>query len=580
MQEKLKACGLQAINNIVDITNFVMLETGQPLHAFDLDKISNVNSKFKIQNSKLQVKSQKLKTIIVRRAKSGEQIKTLDDKMYTLDESVLVIADEMKPIAIAGIKGGFETGIDKNTKNVVIEAANFNPVLIRRASQKLKLRTDASWRFENSISPQIIDSAQARVAFLIQQIAKGSPIAGMVDVYPKKPLAKILKLNFDSVESLLGIKIPDKEVIRILESLGFKIKKSDTKSLTVEIPFIRLDIEMEEDLIEEVGRIFGYENIPSALPKASLTPPVVNEGILWLKKCRLALKEAGFCEAYNSSFIGEKDKKVFGYEDNQLLLLENPMSVLNKYLRPSLIPNLLKNIKDNFRFFDEIKLFEFGHIFNHLDGQRASEKKMLSGVLTRRNGKEELFFELKGAVEALTQSLGIDDLWFDNVGATSEDAPLSIFHPGKTAEIKSRNEEVGFLGEIHPRISEEMGISGTIFVFDLDFQKLVKFATLEREYLPIPSYPAVLRDLAVAVPEGTKMFEIETIISAVGGDLVEDVDLFDTYSGEELGEGRENLAFHVVYQAKDRNLSSEEVNKVHQRIVEELEKNPGWEVRR
>jgi len=565
MQERLVACGLQPINNIVDITNYVMLEIGQPLHAFDLDKLT-------------------AKQIVVRRAKKGESIKTLDKEntVYKLDETILVIADKEKPIAIAGIKGGVDTAINKNTKNIIIEAANFNSVLIRRASQKLKLRTDASWRFENNISPQIIDLAQDRVAGLVQQIANGKIAGGLVEVYSKKPALKIIKLGLEAVKKLLGVEIPAKKVKSILESLGFKIKKADTQSLIVEIPFVRLDVETPEDLIEEVGRIFGYENISSLPPKARLISPIINEEILWLKKSKVILKETGFCEAYNSSFIAETDKQIFSYNDGQLLVLENSISVLNKYLRPSLIPNLLKNVKDNFRFFDEVKLFEFGHTFKPIGDKKVLEGKMISGALGRKTGKEELFFELKGAVESLFEGLGINSIWFDSANVVVDSSLINLFHPAKTAEIKAGDKILGFLGEIHPAILEAMGIDGAVFVFDLDFEKLATLATNEKEYLPISVFPAVLRDLAVIVPLGTKVFEIEQIITMVGGDLIDDIDLFDIYAGEEMGEGKENLAFHIVYQAQDRNLSSEEINKIHQNIISELEKNPNcnWEVRK
>jgi len=592
IQEKLKTCGLKPINNIVDITNYVMLETGQPIHAFDLDKVSGIqNQKSKVKNQKYKLK---IKKIIVRRAKKGEEIKTLDNKIYKLNEDILVIADEKEPIAIAGIKGGVSTGIDSKTKNIIVEAANFNPRIIRRASQKLKLRTDASWRFENGIDPNLIDFAQKRVCSLIQEISGGKIARGMVDFYPQKARPKKIRLNLDYLEKLLGVKISRKKVKKIFKKLGFKIKELSTSALEVEVPTFRLDISIQEDLIEEVGRIFGFQNIPSVLPKTALIPPEKNEEIFWQREVQNILKEQGFTEVYNYSFIGEREKEIFGWQDAEVLELANPISSFNKYLRASLIPNLLKNVKENLKFFDEIKIFELGKIFRKFQIQnfKFQEKKMLTGVLVKKNLNNEGFYELKGIVDSLLNKLGISSVWYDDYlpaspcearqagQPTPEESKINLWHPKKCAEIKSDGEELGFLGEIHPKLTENLEIKERVFVFDLDFEKLQKLAWEEHEYRPISSYPAAVRDLAVLVPQGTKVVEVLNKINKTGGKLVRDVDLFDIYQGEAIPEGKENFAFHIIYQAEDRTLSSEEIDRIHQRIIKAVEENPEWEVRK
>ncbi|RLC38448.1 MAG: phenylalanine--tRNA ligase subunit beta [Candidatus Nealsonbacteria bacterium] len=576
IKERLRACGLQPINNIVDITNYVMLETGQPIHAFDFDKIKSENSKFQ------------KKKIIVRRAKKGEKITALDDKTYTLDEDILVIADTREPIAIAGIKGGESTGIDSKTKNIVIEAANFNPRVIRRASRKLKLRTDASWRFENGVDPNLIDFAQERVCSLIQEIAGGKVAQGMVDFYPKKARPKKIKLDLKYVERLLGVRIPKEKIIKILKNLGFKVAHQlinlSTHQLLIEVPTWRLDISIQEDLIEEIGRIAGFQNIPSVFPKAALIPPERNEEIFWQRNCQDILKEQGFTEVYNYSFIGEKEKEIFGWRDKEIIELANPISSFNKYLRPSLIPNLLKNVKENLKFFDEIKIFEIGKIFRKCQMSNVKcqilEKKMLGGVIAKKRMGDEGFYELKGIVDLLLNKLGISNVWYDDYQQTPEESHLEIWHPRKSAEIKTDGQELGFLGEIHPKILEELEIAEKVFVFDLNFEKLKKLASEEHEYQPISIHPAAVRDLAVLVPLRTKTVEVLNVINAAGGKLVRDVDLFDVYSGEGIPEGKENLAFHIIYQAEDRTLSSKEIDEVHQRIIKALEENPEWEVRK
>jgi len=565
IQQRLKICGLQPINNIVDMANYVMLETGQPLHTFDLDKIKG--------------------KIVVRKAKKGEKIEALDGKTYNLDKDILVIADKENPIAIAGIKGGSTTGIDSETKNILIEAANFDQKLIRKGSQKLKLKTDASWRFENGIDPNLALFGQRRLLFLIQKIVGGYPGKGLVDFYPKKVLPKKIKFDLGYLERLLGIKIPKRRILKILKDLGFKVdKKEIKKKLLVQVPTERLDVLIQEDLIEEVGRIFGYHNIPSVFPQTLLIPPERNNEVSWRRMCKDILKERGFTEVYNYSFIGDKEKETFKLQKKALLEIQNPMSVFDKYLRPSLVPSLLKNAKENLKNFDRIKIFESGRIFLKCYGEKTQkpfkEKEMISGLLAEKKGGDELFYELKGSIESLINKMGIGNIWYDSYKATPENSQISLWHPQKSAEIKIDNQEVGFIGEIHPGITEGAGIKEKVFVFDIDFEKLTELASEEHEYRPISFYPAAVRDLAILIPQEIKVAEVLNKINTIGGKLVRDVDLFDIYEGDELPRGKKNLAFHIIYQAEDHTLSAKEISGIHNKIVKILEEDPEWEVRK
>ena len=551
IKERLKVCGLQPINNIVDIANYVMLETGQPLHAFDGEKLED-------------------KKIIVRFAKKNEQIITLDNQKFDLDPDILVIADAKNPIAIAGIKGGKESGINKETKIVVLESANFDPRIIRQGSKKLNLKTDASLRFEHGIDPNLTEIAINRAAYLIQEVAGGKITRGLIDFYPRKVLAKRIRLDLDYLESLLGVKIPPKEVRKILERLGFKIENWKLKILNVVVPTFRLDISLPEDLIEEIGRIYGYQKIPAIFPTASLIPPQRNFEIFWEDLVKNVLKEAGFIEVYNYSFFGEKEVKTFQYEKKNLVEIENPVSLEQKYLRASLIPNLLKNLQKNQKHFEEIRIFELGKIF-----QPQTEKRMLSGLMAG-----EVFYQLKGVVDLLLNKLGISNNWYDEYRPSPEDSKLAIWHPQKCAEVKVDHQEIGFLGEISPSILDDFKIKRKVVVFDLDFEKLQKLASEETLYQPVSRYPAAIRDLAVLVPRGVKVAEVLNIINTAGGPLVRDVDLFDMYEGEELPFGKKNLAFHIIYQAEDRTLSSEEIEEIHQKIIKALEEDPEWQVRK
>jgi phenylalanyl-tRNA synthetase beta chain len=554
MRERLKVCGLRPINNIVDVANYVMLETGQPIHAFDGEKLEE-------------------KRIIVRFAKKGERIVTLDEEKYDLDENILVIADAKKPVAIAGIKGGKIPEIAKSTKIVVLESANFNPRIVRRGSQKLGLITDASRRFEHGISPNLTETAINRAAYLIQKIAKGKVTKGLIDFYPKKVLPKRIRLDLDYTERLLGVKIPQREIKRILKRLGLKIENWKLKILNVVIPTFRLDISIPEDLIEEIGRIVGFEKIKAVFPTTTLVPPKRNTDRFWEEMTKNILKESGFTEVYNYSFFGDKEAKLFGYRERELIEVENPISVEQKYLRTSLIPNLLKNVEKNARYIPEIKIFELGKTFKNL--KTTEEKRMLTGLILTGE-----FRQLKGVVDLILNKLGISNIWYDDYRSTPEESKIAIWHPKKCAEIKVDREEIGFLGEISPRILENFKFLGKVVVFDVDFEKLSKLASEETIYQPISRFPAAVRDLAVLVPRGTKVVEVLNKINIAGGSLVKDVDLFDIYEGEELPRGKKNLAFHLIYQVEGRTLKSEEIDEIHQKIIKALEKDPEWQARK
>ena len=581
IRDRLEVCGLRPINNVVDIANYVMLETGQPLHAFDSEKLEG-------------------QKIIIRFAKEREKIVTLDEEKYDLDEDILVIADEKSPVAIAGIKGGKLPEIDNKTKIVVLESANFNPKVIRKGSKTIDLKTDASWRFEHGIDPNLTEIGINRAAFLIQKIAKGNVAKGLIDFYPKKVLPKRIRLDFDYVKSLLGREIPKKEIINILKRLDFKITGVRPLQIEVEVPTFRLDISIPEDLIEEIGRIYGYQRIKATFPTVSLIPPKRNLDIFWENVIKNILKEAGLTEVYNYSFVSPEQFSIFNsqfskvvdelrsssrFANARVIEVENPISEEQKYLRPSLIPNLLKNVQKNQKNFREIRIFELGKIFQ----APRTEKRMLTGLITG-----DAFYQMKGVIDSLLQKIGISNIWYDEFEATPEDsnppatlpskgrAPskISIWHPKICAEIKVDHEEIGFLGEISQKILGDLEIEGKLVVFDIDFEKLQRLSSEETIYQPISRYPAAVRDIAVLVPLEIRVEEVLNKIETAAGILVRDVDLFDIYEGEELPEGKKNLAFHIIYQAKDRTLSSKEIDEIQDKIIKALEEELEWEVRK
>ena len=590
LRERLKVLGLKSINNVVDITNYVMLELGQPLHAFDFDKISSIqNKKLNIYHSPSQPPCQgnefhcknkkdiaKIKNIIVRRAKKGEKITTLDGGNYNLDESVLVIADEKEPLAIAGIKGGKKAEIDKKTKTIILESANFNSLAIRRTSRKLNLLTDSSKRFEVGLDPNLAEIAINRVSYLIQEIAKGRLGGDIIDIYFKKVKPREINLTMSKIRSLLGQDLAVKEVKSILKKLNFQFSIFNFQ-FRITVPTRRLDIEIEEDLIEEIARIVGYNKIPSVLPVAPIVFSSRNDDIFWSNMIRDSLVGMGFSEIHSYSFVSEDDLKNF-FLRSGVLELENPISREVKYLAPSLIPNMAKVVKDNMKRFDEVKVFEIGNIFTHIKNQKFGllENNNLAGIIVYKDSRKASkgFYEIKGVVDFLLNRIGISDVNFHPPKNFS-----NMWQKDSVLNIEIGNNAIGFVGEINKPILDKLYIKERIFVFDIDLEKLTKEAVEEHMYIPISKYPELVRDIAILVPLGILVDEVSRVIERTGGLLVRDVDLFDMYEGERIPDGLKNLAFHVIYQADDRTLTDKEVDKIHKKIDRAIEEM-GWEVRK
>jgi len=580
LQERLRAVGQQSINNIIDATNYVAFETGQPLHAFDANKLAPTNYESKRITNKKQ--------IIIRRAKKGEKITTLDGEECKLDNDILVIADSKDPIAVAGIKGGKKAEIDKNTKTIILESANFNLNNIHASSRKLGISTESSLRFEHGLDPNLASEAMDRLAELIQKNSGGKIAKGMIDVYPhhqkfgvgvysNKIKPRKISLKIDKVDSVLGVKISEKEIIRILNSLGFKVKKAGGQ-LFADVPTRRLDIEIPEDLIEEIGRIYGYEKISSKPPIGNLVSVKPNDLLMLRNKAKNILDGLGMTEVYNYSFIGDDDLEKLELSSKNYIELENPLSLDLKYLRRDLITNLLKNIRENFKYFDEAGLFELGKIY--FKNPKLSETMILSGVLGKKDGGDELFYEAKGVVDGLLNKLGISNQWYDNFEAMPECVSKKFFHPDRAAEVKLDNQEIGFIGEINPAILSKFKIKGRVAALDIDFELLIKLISEELIYSPSSKYPAVVRDIAILVNLGDKVVDVLNAVNSVGGDLIQDIDLFDMYEGGEIPRGKKNLAFHIIYQSDERTLTDKEVDKIHDKIVREASKRRGWEVRK
>jgi len=530
----------------VDLANYVMLETGQPLHIFDFDKIKG-------------------EKIIIRRAKKGEKITGLDDNEYELDKDILVIADKNSVIAIAGIKGGKSTAVDKETKTILLESANFNSILIRKSSRKLNLRTDASMRFEHNLDQELTIKAIDRLAYLI----KGD-VMKKIDKNFEKTKERKLKLNLKKAQSILGIKISEDKAKKILFSLGFKIDSN----LDVAIPSTRKDIQIQEDLIEEIGRIYGYQNLESKLPKLALITAKNNENLLWQAKIKDFFKQHSFYEAYNYSFISKKVGDNFG---GPLVKMRNPYSTALYYLRPNLLLGLFGNIKENRKHYNkDLRIFEIGKSFRKIN-KGIRETNILAIVIAGESGD---FYSLKGIVDQLFEGLGISDIFYDSIKADPEKSKMLYWDLRQAAEIKINGKEIGFLGAISDLALKHLNIKDKVLAIEIDCDKLIEFAEEENQYQPISKYPTAVRDIALLVPLDIKVVDVLNRINIIAGKILKDIDLFDMYEGKGLPDGKKNLAFHLIFQAEDRTLSSKEIDDLQKKIINNLEKNPEWEVRK
>jgi len=569
MQDRLKACGVRAINNVVDVTNYVILEYGQPLHAFDLDKLAG-------------------QELVVRTATKGEKLTTLDGKARTLDVDDLAICDRDRPQALGGVMGGADSEVTEKTTRLVIESANFLASGVRRTAKRHTLHTEGSHRFERGADIDAVVPALERAAQLIAELSGGTVASGRVDLYPGEKAPRQVTLRFARVEKVLGVAVPEVEVRRILEALGFKKLSEGAGQATYEVPRARVDVEREEDLLEEVARVFGYDNIPAKLPRglASLAPePAHSEAE---RRLRQAMSGAGLDEVVNYSFVAPKSLEVLGLKEQPVALL-NPLSVEQSVMRTSLIPGLLENLSRSVRHqVTSVCLYETGRAyFRDSEGGQgtrpaAREVNRAAGLVwgvrgggaswTQKDARAD-FYDAKGAVEAVLGALRVE-------GVTWSPGGPSAYHPRASAEVKLADGTVlGHVGELHPRVVKALGLPEGVFVFELDTEPLYSAARLVPEYHSLPKFPAVLRDLAVVVPVELANDSVRKVILEVGRPLVEDALVFDVYTGKPIPEGKKNLAYALRYRSAERTLTDVEVTEAHQRIISEVNQRLGASLR-
>lgn len=549
LQKRLMYAGMRPINNIVDITNFVMLEFGQPIHAFDIRQIADSK-------------------IVVECAEEGEKFTTLDNTERTLTKEMLLIKDGKRGVAIAGVMGGLNSEIEADTTTILIESANFNGDSVRATSKKLGLRTEASSRFEKGIDPNLCQAAADRVCRLIEILGCGKVATGTVDVYPKEFKAETVDVRVDRINKVLGIELTSEEMAEIFRKLEMKVEGSGPV-LKVTPPTVRQDMLAEVDFIEEVARMYGYDKLPVTLPKGNSESGKSKERTL-VDMARDTMCALGFNEIQTYSFVspsGVDDVRID--EDSwerAFVKIINPLGEENSVMRTILTPNMLEVLARNYsRNIDKVMAFEIGSTFTTNLIQPEDLPDEQTGLAMGLYGKDMDFFTLKGAVEELLRNLGAGKVTFI---AESE---YGVYHPGRCARICIGEEELGIMGEIHPDVQEKFGIGTRVYCCEMFFDAIVRHANIEKSYEPLPKYPATSRDIALLTDEDVRVGDIEAIIREQGGDILENVKLFDVYRGKQVAEGKKSVAFTLTYRDKNKTLTDEDVAKVHEKVLKALE---------
>ena len=565
LQNRLMAAGIRPISNVVDITNYVLLEYGQPLHAFDYDLFGS-------------------KEVVVRRAKDGETIVTLDDQERTLSSDHLVITNGKEPVAIAGVMGGATSEVHAGTTTVLLEAAYFEGATIRKASRDLGLRSDASTRYEKGIAQDRVLAAGRRAAALMAELAGGTIVSGVVEQDLFSYELKTIELDVNRVNNRLGTQVSTEEVMALMNRLGFTYDNNGDV-LQVTIPSRRPDIQIEEDLMEEVARLYGYDLIPTTLPAGATTQGALTEYQQKRRQARRTLEGSGLSQVITYSLTSPEKAKGFAFEMNQTpVTLAMPMSEDRSTMRTSLIPHLFDVLSYNInRKNPDVFVYEIGSIFLSNEETLTNqplEKEMVAGALTgmwmdhgwQGEKKAVDFFLAKGIMEKLFETFGVEE------EVVFEQATLPDLHPGRTALVKLDGKEIGFIGQVHPSLQKQLNLKET-YVFELDLETILKHQAKPVVYQALPRYPAMTRDIALVVDSHRSAGEVETVIHWAGGELLKKVRLFDLYEGEHMEEGKKSLAFSLTYLDPERTLTDEEVTKAHGEVLKMLEEHVGATLR-
>ncbi|MFS5018505.1 phenylalanine--tRNA ligase subunit beta [Staphylococcus aureus] len=548
MQARLIKAGIRPINNVVDISNYVLLEYGQPLHMFDQDAIGS-------------------QQIVVRQANEGEKMTTLDDTERELLTSDIVITNGQTPIALAGVMGGDFSEVKEHTSNIVIEGAIFDPVSIRHTSRRLNLRSESSSRFGKGIATEFVDEAVDRACYLLQTYANGKVLKDRVSSGELGAFITPIDITADKINRTIGFDLSQNDIVTIFNQLGFDTEINDDV-ITVQVPSRRKDITIKEDLIEEVARIYGYDDIPSTLPVfEKVTSGQLTDRQYKTRMVKEVLEGAGLDQAITYSLVSKEDATAFAMQQRQTIDLLMPMSEAHASLRQSLLPHLIEAASYNVaRKNKDVKLFEIGNVFfANGEGELPDQVEYLSGILTgdyvvnQWQGKKETvdFYLAKGVVDRVSEKL--------NLEFSYRRADIDGLHPGRTAEILLENKVVGFIGELHPTLAADNDLKRT-YVFELNFDALMAVSVGYINYQPIPRFPGMSRDIALEVDQNIPAADLLSTIHAHGGNILKDTLVFDVYQGEHLEKGKKSIAIRLNYLDTEETLTDERVSKVQAEI--------------
>ena len=555
MVRRLKACGVRSINNIVDITNYVMLELGQPMHAFDINSIEG-------------------KHITVRRAKENEKIITLDEQERILGEDNLVIADDKKAVAIAGVMGGLNSEIENDTKTVVFESAVFNGGSVRKTAKKVGLRTESSSRFEKGLSAENALRAINRAVELVELLGAGEAINEKIDVYPTKQKINKIKLDVEKINNLLGINISKEEMIEILDKLEIKVENDIAIA-----PYFRMDLEFVADLAEEIVRFYGYDKLETTLIKADTTLGVRNKEQRIEKKIKDVLVDSGFSEIYTYGFVSSKDLEKSKIKEDVIksaITLMNPLSDEYKLMRPTTIPSMMQILAlNNNKKNQDVKLFDLSRSYRNINNEVENDEVPLQeNILTiGMYGDDVDFYTLKGIIENVLEVSNI------NRYEIEKETKNESYHPGRCANLKVGIDVIATSGEVHPEVLENYDIEKRAYLAEVNVSKLVKYSRVNKKYVEVPKFPAVERDIAIIVDENVEVGQIEKLIVKKSKKLLESAKLFDIYRDEKIGENKKSVAYSLIFRNKNKSLSDEEINPIMEEIIKELEKTLKAELR-
>ncbi|PWA12305.1 phenylalanine--tRNA ligase subunit beta [Pueribacillus theae] len=565
LANRLMAAGIRPINNVVDITNYVLLEYGQPLHAFDYDRLGS-------------------KEILVRRAKENEEIVTLDSETRVLNEEMLVITNGTEPVAVAGVMGGASSEVQNNTTNILLEAAYFDGKRVRTASKQLGLRSEASTRFEKGVARNRVHEAGQRAAYLMQKLAEGKVVGGVAQAGEREVALKQIEVTEQRINHVLGTDIKKEEISSIFDRLRFDYKE-DNGNFVVTIPTRRPDLSIPEDLIEEVARLYGYDEIPATLPIGESLPGGLSPFQEKRRKVRRFLEGAGLCQATTYSLTTPEKNRLFGQESSlKNIRLSMPMSEERSCLRTAILPSLLEAVQYNLnRKQTNLALYEIGSVYLTKEEKLTrlpEEEEHVAGVFTgmwfenkwQGEMKKVDFFVVKGVLEGLFLQLGIEKK-ISFVQAKKEG-----LHPGRTAAIALNGEEIGFVGQVHPTVQNDFEITET-YVFEMSLEKLIQEADSETHYEKLPKFPSVSRDIALVVDKQVSAGELKRAIIEAGGELLKEVHIFDVYEGEPLEAGKKSLAFSLLYLDPEHTLTEEEVAEAHTRVLDAVQEKFAAELR-